>query len=260
MTWCWTARKRLNSDLDTLLQLNRQRVEYYGGTTHRCSGNRRTGASGTGVERLWALVAEGWASGARLGRGGRRGGVLGAGDGWRSGGERQWRVGASRGVAEWESRRVAEWASRWVSEVRRRRRAVGRHGVGVVGAPVDRVWNGSGGFCCVMGQQKKKAPDILLAPTPSASARLSIFRRHREFSQAKNLRYMFPGGNNYFHESSCQEITIFHGGLHSTLTKIGFHDGICSTSTKNTNFMRVCFKLSRKIHPLTKSRFCGSDT
>ena len=29
------------------------------------------------------------------------------------------------------------------------------------GAPVDRVWNGSGGFCCVMGQQKK-APDILL--------------------------------------------------------------------------------------------------
>ena len=70
---------------------------------------------------------------------------------------------------------------------------------------------------------------------------------------------MFPGGNNYFHESSCHEITIFHGGLHSTLTKIGFHDGICSTSTKNTNFMRVCFKLSRKIHPLTKSRFCGSD-
>ena len=111
MTWCWTARKRLNSDLDTLLQLNRQRVEYYGGTTHRCSGNRRTGASGTGVEGLRALVAEGWASGARLGRGGRRGGVLGAGDGWRSGGERQWRVGASRGVAEWESRRVAEWAS-----------------------------------------------------------------------------------------------------------------------------------------------------
>ena len=261
MTWCWTARKRLNSDLDTLLQLNRQRAEYYGGTTHRCYGNRRTGASGTGVEGLRALVAEGWASGARLGRGGRRGGVLGAGDGWRSRGERQWRVGASRGVAEWESRRVAEWASRWVSEVRRRRRAVGRHGVGGVGAPVDRVWNGSGGFCCVMGQQKKKRRTLSsMAPTPSASARLSIFRRHREFSQAKNLRYMFPGGNNYFHESSCQEITIFHGGLHSTLTKIGFHDGICSTSTKNTNFMRVCFKLSRKIHPLTKSRFCGSDT
>ena len=107
---------------------------------------------------------------------------------------------------------------------------------------------------------KKKRRTFSLAPTPSASARLSIFRRHREFSQAKNLRYMFPGGNNYFHESSCQEITIFHGGLHSTLTKIGFHDGICSTSTKNTNFMRVCFKLSRKIHPLTKSRFCGSDT
>ena len=157
MVWCWTARKRLNSDLDTLLQLNRQRAEYYGGTTHRCSGNRRTGASGTGVEGLRVLVAEGWASGARLGRGGRRGGVLGAGDGWRSGGERQWRVGASRGVAEWESRRVAEWASDWVSEVRRRRRAVGRHGVGGVGALVDRVWNGSGGFCCVMGLQKKSA-------------------------------------------------------------------------------------------------------
>ena len=127
-----------------------------------------------------------------------------------------------------------------------------------------RLWIGFGtgraAFVVSWANRKKRRTFSSMAPTPSASARLSIFRRHREFSQAKNLRYMFPGGNNYFHESSCHEITIFHGGLHSTLTKIGFHDGICSTSTKNTNFMRVCFKLSRKIHPLTKSRFCGSDT
>ena len=126
-----------------------------------------------------------------------------------------------------------------------------------------RLWIGFGtgraAFVVSWANRKKRRTFSSMAPTPSASARLSIFRRHREFSQAKNLRYMFPGGNNYFHESSCHKITIFHGGLHSTLTKIGFHDGICSTSTKNTNFMRVCFKLSRKIHPLTKSRFCGSE-
>ena len=124
-----------------------------------------------------------------------------------------------------------------------------------------RLWIGFGtrsGFCCVMGQQKKKRRTFSWRQH-QAQARDLAFLGAIEFSQAKNLRYMFPGGNNYFHESSCQEITIFHGGLHSTLTKIGFHDGICSTSTKNTNFMRVCFKLSRKIHPLTKSRFCGSD-
>jgi hypothetical protein len=51
----------------------------------------------------------------------------------------------------------------------------------------------------------------------------------------------------------------FHDGVWSTLMKISFRDGIYITLMKMIIFMIVCFPLSQRIVPLTKSLVSDSD-
>jgi hypothetical protein len=54
------------------------------------------------------------------------------------------------------------------------------------------------------------------------------------------------------------KIADFLDGVWSTLMKISFRGGIYITLMITIIFMRVCFPLSRKTVPLTKSPVCGS--